>query len=147
MKKLYINNRRYVNLARILIVVIQLATISVITYLNLEQSQNSVYNGIILAIIGFGLILLLSKSRFLYRTLERTNNATLTLYNNFFGFKVNSSTISLDSVYEIQTSQDQKNYFIIELQLLNGKSFQLGKFAVKSQLLQIEQLAKELVKK
>ncbi|SNT40973.1 hypothetical protein SAMN05421640_0019 [Ekhidna lutea] len=146
MKKLYINSRRYANFSRILMAVIQLGTLAPLIYLSGQQQLNSNYLWLTLPIAGFGLILLIGKSRFLYRTLERTDGSSLTFYNNFFGHRLNTTTLTLDSVDNIRTFQDSKNFYVIELQLNNGATFQLGRFAVKSHLKPFEQLANELIK-
>ncbi len=114
--------------------------------MTIQQRFISPYLWGILPFAGFGLTLLIGKSMFLYRVFERTNESSLTFYNNFFGRKINKLTISLAEVDKIRTSQDRKNYFIVKLQLEDGTNYQLGKFAVKSHLTPFEQLVNDLIK-
>ena len=146
MKKLFVNNRKHLILNRSISVFIQLAIIFGIGFMQLEQWPNFYAIGSIVTFLGLGLILMLNKSHFLYRILERTDHSTLTFYNNFFGLRLNSLTVKIDAVEHISTFQDPKNYYIIDLQLRNGTTFQLGRFEVKSDLTAFENHANDLIK-
>lgn len=121
--------------------------VAILGNINLNYEGTNTTQFWVLQITGFILIVVIGKSKFLYRILERTDPSTITFYNNFFGLKLNTTSYSLDSIECIRTKQDQKNYFLIELVQQNGKAVFLGKFPVRTQLESFEQLASELIKK
>ena len=124
---------------------ITLVTIWVIVNRSYSERTNS-NNVWILPVIVFGITLLIGKSKFLYRIFERTDNSTISFYNNFFGLKLNKTEYPLESIDNIRRSQDRKNYYLLELVMNNGSTVLLGRFAVKSQLEPFELAATQLIK-
>ena len=143
MRKIYLNSRKYAKMGALLINLIMILCLAPMIYANYVGTEIGYLW--ILPILAFGLILLIGKSRFLYLILERTDESTVTFYNNFFGKRLNVREHPIDSIEGIKTFQDQKKYYTTELTLNDGQSIRLGRFPAKSQSEPFEKVANELI--
>ncbi len=144
---IYVNSRKYALIGSFTIRVIWILSLVPIIYIAISNKEEVEYLWLISDIvIAIALILLIGKSRFLYLILERTNESTITFYNNFFGRRLNVREYAIDEVRVINTFQDDKKYYVTELVLNNGQTILLGRFPVKSQSEPLEKAAIELIR-
>lgn len=142
--RLFIKPQRNVNVARLIFTGITLVVFYFIV--SVDPSEPDDPHQIWLApLIGFGLIWLMTRSQIFVRTVERMDD-TLLFYNKFFQLKLNQNQLLIDSIKNVCISQDAKNYYLVEYELVDGEKIPLGRFAVKNKMEPFEKVARELIK-
>lgn len=144
MKKLCINGRRHVRISSFIAAAVLLILISIIINLYAKGQAAFSYVAFLLA-LGIVFTVLIGRSKFLYRILERTDSSTITFYNNLFGLKLNRATFIISTIASVRISQNEKKYYEVALVLDGPLSIPLGVFAVRSQAEEVKDVAAKLI--